>query len=207
MKKSRSVLALVLCLCLFFGYIDFGFMQNRVYAVESLESKKNAILTSAIQYIKSSQNEDGSFGDTYLINDTAEAAAVLSRFSDVDVSRSLAWLKSQNTESNIDTLSRTVMASGKVEDIKKLLNSVNTDGGVGLTDEYSSDILDSILVLEAVNSLDNTFHNNSTWKLVQYIARQCTDPQKLDQKSNDWRSVFLWRNIATNLRRKLLWRI
>lgn len=172
MKKSRSVLALVLCLCLFFEYIDFDVKQNNVYAVESLESKKNAILASAIQYIKSSQNEDGSFGDTYLINDTAEAAAVLSRFSDVDVSRSLAWLKSQNTESNIDTLSRTVMASGKVEDIKKLLNSVNTDGGVGLTDEYSSDILDSILVLEAVNSLDNTFHNNSTWKLVQYIARQ-----------------------------------
>ena len=100
MKKSRSVLALVLCLCLFFEYIDFDVKQNNVYAVESLESKKNAILASAIQYIKSSQNEDGSFGDTYLINDTAEAAAVLSRFSDVDVSRSLAWLKSQNTENN-----------------------------------------------------------------------------------------------------------
>ena len=22
----------------------------------------------------------------------------------------------------------------------------------------------------------------------------CTDPQKLDEKSNDWRSVFLWLN-------------
>ena len=68
MKKSRSVLALVLCLCMFFGYIAFGFMQNRVYAVESLESKKNAILTSAIQYIKSSQNEDGSFDYNQLWN-------------------------------------------------------------------------------------------------------------------------------------------
>lgn len=31
----------------------------------------------------------------------------------------------------------------------------------------------------------------------------CTDPQKLDQKSNDWRSVFLWLNIAMSLRKKL----
>ena len=32
----------------------------------------------------------------------------------------------------------------------------------------------------------------------------CTDPQKLDLKSNDWRSVFLWLSTATNLRKKLL---
>ena len=30
----------------------------------------------------------------------------------------------------------------------------------------------------------------------------CTDPQKLDLKSNDWRSVFLWLNILLNLKRK-----
>jgi hypothetical protein len=28
-----------------------------------------------------------------------------------------------------------------------------------------------------------------------------TDPQILDQKSNVWRSVFLWLNIALNLKR------
>ncbi len=48
----------------------FGVKQNNVYAVESLGSKKNAILASAIQYIKSSQNEDGSFGDTFHNNST-----------------------------------------------------------------------------------------------------------------------------------------
>ena len=31
----------------------------------------------------------------------------------------------------------------------------------------------------------------------------CTDPQKLDEKSNDWRSVFLWLNTLLNLKRKL----
>ena len=30
----------------------------------------------------------------------------------------------------------------------------------------------------------------------------CTDPQMLDQKSNDWRSIFLWLNIVLNLKRK-----
>ena len=31
---------------------------------------------------------------------------------------------------------------------------------------------------------------------------KCTDPQMLDQKSNDWRSIFLWLNIVLNLKRK-----
>ena len=33
-------------------------------------------------------------------------------------------------------------------------------------------------------------------------GEQCTDPQMLDQKSNDWRSIFLWLNIVLNLKRK-----
>lgn len=33
-------------------------------------------------------------------------------------------------------------------------------------------------------------------------ASLCTDPQMLDQKSNDWRSIFLWLNIVLNLKRK-----
>ena len=31
---------------------------------------------------------------------------------------------------------------------------------------------------------------------------ECTDPQKLDLKSNNRRSVFLWQNIAMNLKNK-----
>ena len=34
------------------------------------------------------------------------------------------------------------------------------------------------------------------------ISQICTDPQMLDQKSNDWRSIFLWLNIVLNLKRK-----
>ncbi len=29
-------------------------------------------------------------------------------------------------------------------------------------------------------------------------AAECTDPQKLDLKSSNWRSVFLWQNIVMN---------
>lgn len=129
MKKSKSFLALVLCLCLFFECVVFGIKPSHVYADESLESKRDKIIASAVQYIESSQNEDGSFGDTFLINDTAEAAAVLSYFSDVDVSRSLTWLRSQNPESNIDTLSRTIIAEGDSDAVKELLEAWNQDGG------------------------------------------------------------------------------
>ena len=30
----------------------------------------------------------------------------------------------------------------------------------------------------------------------------CADPKKLDQKSNFWRSVFLWQNTLLSLRKK-----
>ena len=127
---------------MFFECTIFGFESDHVYADESLESKRDKILTSAVKYLESSQNEDGSYGDSYLINDTAEAVAVLSRFSDADVSRSLAWLRSQNPESNIDTLSRMIIAEGNSDAVKNLLKAWNQDGGVGLNDEYGSDILD-----------------------------------------------------------------
>ena len=39
------------------------------------------------------------------------------------------------------------------------------------------------------------FQNNA-------FCLKCTDPQMLDQKSNDWRSIFLWLNIVLNLKRK-----
>ena len=37
---------------------------------------------------------------------------------------------------------------------------------------------------------------------MQLYEAKCTDPQMLDQKSNDWRSIFLWLNIVLNLKRK-----
>lgn len=37
---------------------------------------------------------------------------------------------------------------------------------------------------------------------LQLFMSICTDPQMLDQKSNDWRSIFLWLNIVLNLKRK-----
>lgn len=171
MKKCKSVVALVLCLCMFLECAVFTMETRHAYAIESLDSKKNSIIKSAVQYIEASRNDDGSYNDGKLINDTAEACAILSRFSDADVKKTISWLKSQEI-TNVDTKSRSIMAYGNTQDVKKLLENQNTDGGFGLPDEYSSDILDSILVLETVNSLDNTFHNNSTWKLVQYIARQ-----------------------------------
>ena len=64
-------------------------------------------------------------------------------------------------------------------------------GGIGLSKEYSSDILDSILVLEAVNSLDNTYHNNTTWKIVTYIARQMNKDGSFSYTKNSDSNVIL----------------
>ncbi|MBQ7265355.1 MAG: class I SAM-dependent methyltransferase [Firmicutes bacterium] len=39
-------------------------------------------------------------------------------------------------------------------------------------------------------------------KKIRTGLRDCADPKKLDQKSNFWRSVFLWQNTLLSLRKK-----
>lgn len=175
MKRIEKFVALTICLCLVFTYFVSTFGAVKVSAAESLEARKEKISAAAINYLESSVNEDIN-DETYLIN---EYVAVLSRFSDSDVSKTVTWLLNQKMDTNIDTMSRSIIANIKSQDIKKLLENQNKDGGFGLTDKYRSDILDSILVLEAVNSLDKTIHTNSSWRLVNYIAGQMREDGSL----------------------------
>lgn len=41
-------------------------------------------------------------------------------------------------------------------------------------------------------------------KKIAIVVGCYTGPKKLDPKSNDWRSVFLWLNIASNSKKRLL---
>ena len=49
---------------------------------------------------------------------------------------------------------------------------------------------------------ENNLHMMLISAEKDYETCVCTDPQMLDQKSNDWRSIFLWLNIVLNLKRK-----
>ncbi len=67
--------------------------------------------------------------------------------------------------------------------------------------KWKSNYFESIDPVEARRILDEELFGMES---VKQRIIECTDPQKLDLKSNDWRSVFLWLNIVLNSKRKLL---
>lgn len=73
---------------------------------------------------------------------------------------------------NIDIRSRIIKATDLKNEIPNLFTSQFKDGGFGINADYTSDILDSILVLDAINSKNDSTYDASSWRLVNYIARQ-----------------------------------
>ena len=80
-------------------------------------------------------------------------------------------MKGDIKTSDIDLKARLSMAKVDSESLDELFKNQNNDGGFGLSDEYESDILDSILVLEALNVYKFKYDERSI-QLVNYIARQ-----------------------------------
>ena len=187
--KNRKLLAFTLILCVFLSCISIP-NRSTVNAAGDINSTKKEIIQQAIEYLNSSKNVDNSIGYSNLINDTAEAVAILKRFSDTDVSENSTWI-SNYKKTNNDELARAVMATGDENDLQSIFKTQNTDGGFGLTAEYKSDVFDSVLVLEAINSLDQKDRSNETWRLVTYIARQMNKNGSFSYTKNSDENVAL----------------
>lgn len=85
------------------------------------------------------------------------------------------------------------------------LNSISIDGGLKPSGKFIEDGSDTLQRNDLVMVLSDVGHGDLLGRVAiipennRYV---CTDPQMLDQKSNDWRSIFLWLNIVLNLKRK-----
>ncbi|MBR6402544.1 MAG: LPXTG cell wall anchor domain-containing protein [Eubacterium sp.] len=187
--KNRNIVVFTFIVCVLLSCISVP-SRFVVDAAGDIDSIKNEIIKDSIGYLISSKKSDNSFGYSGLINDTAEEVAILNRFSDTDVSDSLAWINSYKKDNN-DEIARAVMATGSESDLAELFKSQNSDGGFGLTGKYESDVYDSILVLEAVNSLNKKDRSNATWRLVTYIARQMNKNGSFSYTKNSDESVSL----------------
>ena len=187
--KNRNIVVFTLIVCVLLSCISVP-SRFVVDAAGDIDSIKNEIIEDSTGYLISSKNSDNSYGYSGLINDTAEAAAILKRFSDTDVSDGLAWINSYKKTNN-DDIARAIMATGSESDLAELFKSQNSDGGFGLTGKYESDVYDSILVLEAVNSLNKKDRSNPTWRLVTFIARQMNKNGSFSYTKNSDESVSL----------------
>jgi len=67
----------------------------------------------------------------------------------------------------------------------------NTDGGLGLSGDYTSDILDSVLALESINASSSAEVSSARWQLLCYIARQMNSDGSFSYTKNSDSDVAL----------------
>ena len=131
------------------------------------------IIRGATEYLLGQMDDDGSFNEGYVYNTTAEVIFVLCEFTNEDVTKSALWLREKNYNNNVDSLSRYIIASNDSKTLDDVFIAQNKDGGFGLTDEFQSDVLDSLLVLEAANRCVDIDHTGGVKRLSQYLANKC----------------------------------
>lgn len=123
----------------------------------------------ALNWLEGQQGEDGRAGTSPLVNDTC---MVLEQFREEGMEAGSSWLAEQLTRKeheNTDSLSRSYCALRQEELLERLLTMQNPDGGWGLTSDYESEVLDSMLALEALAYTENGPEQPECNRLITYL--------------------------------------
>jgi len=171
-RKNLSVLLAIIFtvnLCAMIRLSTHG-MDESDYIAEC-----NKIIENAAAYINSRQNIDYSFGDNKTINDTTDALLAL-RSTQTDIPYdSEKWISDNISTSNIDMVARLSSSTGNPDYLTYIEEYQNDDGGFGLYPDYSSDILDSVLVLDAINETGYTGSAVSADSLWLYLLNSVNE--------------------------------
>lgn len=146
-----SMLALLLCIAMCFECVPF-------YTVAAEETEETGTYkTKAISWLVGEKDDVSGWGDTDLINDTANALTILGREGKPTDSTFLEKWKGSHKDMNTNEMvhiARAEYMSADSKEAESLLSDImsrqNPDGGFGLTEEYESDVYDTVLALSAV---------------------------------------------------------
>jgi len=130
----------------------------------------------AVEWLVANQNPKGFWGkgEFAAIVDTAEIAGYLKEKSTKaeSLEKAQSWLESQKTN-NIDYMARVLPfireEDKKQELLKAIISSQKADGGWGVADNFESDVLDTVLVINSLleeNELDLETVKNGVIYLV-----------------------------------------
>jgi len=147
-------------------------------AAESVSSEKGShedAVARAAEYLGTKLNADNSFGSSKLINDTAYALSALKTAGAEGYEDSFKWLDDNADYENTDITARLASVTGSAEYLRKLEVRQNDDSGFGLYPGYSSDVLDSVLVLGAMNDTDYSAENISASDICAYLLSEVNE--------------------------------
>lgn len=164
-------------------------------SLEDFRTAYSDVMSGCTDYVQSLDNGDGSFGDTGTINDTVDAMGILRMSSSkMDIMPIHKWVYATGALSNTDTIARHAAESGDNSLIcKVILDQQNSDGGWGITEAYSSDVYDTLLVLDYIarNGATSSWAKEPGEKAVEYIFSQMKEDGSLAYNANAESSSIL----------------
>jgi hypothetical protein len=179
---KKRLLALVLMVGILMTSI--GITANAAQATPQESTITNAIagdeydlvIGNAVDWLNN-KKVDGIWGDSNLVNETCKVLEIFNMLGiDTDVSDAYAWLDEEKYAANNDSLSRYIaINANNNEALAKLLDNQNTDGGFGLTSDYTSDTLDSLLAMEALMNTKDRGKNEAQLLISYLISAQNED--------------------------------
>ncbi|CDM67393.1 Hypothetical protein CM240_0223 [Clostridium bornimense] len=193
--KTKQMIAKVLIIICLITNI------NTNYIVLAQDENTNTEIESAIEWLETNQNEDGTWGDSIQQITTYQVLDVLQ--SELDSEKSykegLKWAKEQE-ESTVDYQARRLMIKELVtkDNIEDLIKNQNEDGGFGLTDLYGSDVVDANLVLTVLldqNEQEVDVEN----RLVNYILNHQNEDGSFSYFEDTTESVKLTAEVIIAL--------
>ena len=140
-----------------------------------INEKITTTLNKALDWISDSQNENGSWGDQKIINDTCYGIYSL-KTNNREFKSGIKYVNNFDVIDNTDTLSHCLIATGD-KDLysENLVSYINDDGGVGLNKTFSSEIYDTVLAFEALESLHSEEYNSVLTDMINYIINNQKD--------------------------------
>ncbi len=185
MKLSKKLIALTLAL--FQVVLSFSFINCSAIS-PSIDENVNTYLVNAIDYLKSKQSPEGAWICNNLdytpeINNTLEyiynSNTLIDLFEVEEEILNISFISEEFMRlyniNNTDVISHYLLTDNfqSKDDVNLLLLSQNPDGGFGLAENYTGEIIGTKLDLRALADLDKT---EAMTKAAIYIAsRQNAD--------------------------------
>ena len=162
----------------------------------------------SVKWIKKEQNRDGSFGDNIQLYETSQILENLAYEESLadEKEKALQWLKKSETKSNDDIFRKFLAITQNNKLVNKNQEEIefaelqNKDGGFGISKDYKSDVLDTILAVECMEKSEKDNSEKIT-KAVNYL-NLCQNEDGgfafSGEKSSSYLTALVYRVIKGN---------
>ena len=179
------------------------------FSIETISlAEMDRLKCQSVKWVKKEQNRDGSFGDNIQLYETSQILENLAYEESLadEKEKALQWLKKSETKSNDDMFRKFLAITQNNKLVNKNQEEIefaklqNKDGGFGISKDYKSDVLDTILAVECMEKSEKDNSEKIT-KAVNYL-NLCQNEDGgfafSGEKSSSYLTALVYRVIKGN---------